>query len=152
MPIKKRTHGTRNVMPQPQTLVHDLTAEVEIAIFEADFFADLLIQLERQGLRAIEELQLDGQEFHASGGEVGVHRPARTFADPSFDADHELIAQPLRFPENLRRIGVEHHLQQPLAIAEVHENDSAMVPPPVNPSGHLDRLADQLVPNLSTVV
>src|SRR5690348_12544068 len=105
-------------MPLPQTLTHHLPTEVEIAVLEADFLANLLIQLKWQRLRAVEELQLPRKQLHTARSEIGVHRPRRTLANASFNPDDELIAQPLRLAEELRRVGIEYHLQQPLAIAQ----------------------------------
>ncbi len=139
-------------MTQPQTLTHDLATQIEVAVLEPDFLAHLLVELEGQRLRAVEELQLTRQQLHAPGRKIGVHRSGRPLAHPSLDSDHELIAQPLGLAENLRRIGIEDDLQQALAIAQIDEDDPAMITPAVHPAGHLDRLADQLLIDLSAVV
>ena len=66
--------------------------------------------------------------------------------------DYELAAQPLGLLEHGRRVGIEHDLQETLAVAKIDENDSTMVPAPVNPARDGDFLADQLVVDLSAIM
>jgi hypothetical protein len=47
---------------------------------------------------------------------------------------------------------VEHDLQQTFAIAQVDENDAPMVATTVDPAGDRDRLAEQLLIDLSAVM
>src|SRR6185312_2392049 len=152
VPIEKATNRACEPVPQPQTLIHHVATKVEVTVLETDLLTHLLIELEGQRLRAVEQLQLTGQQLHAAGSEVGVHSPDGTLTDPSLDADDELIAQPLRLAEDLGGIRVENHLQQTFAIAQIHENDPAVVPAPVHPARDLDRLADQLLVDLSAVM
>ena len=42
------------------------------------------------------------------------------------------------------RIRVEHDLQQPLAVAQVDEDDPAVIAPAMHPAGDRDLLAEQL--------
>src|SRR6202000_2304044 len=69
MVIERMTHGFRDAMTQPQTLVHHIATEVEIAVLQPYLFAHGLIQLKRQRLGAVQELKLLRQQLHPSGGE-----------------------------------------------------------------------------------
>src|SRR5256885_8023372 len=91
-------------------------------------------------------------ELHASGSEARVHRAAGPRAHLARDPDDELVAQPLGFAKDRRGAGVEHDLQQPLTIAQVDENDPAVIAPAVHPAGHADLLAEVLLVDLSAVV
>ena len=66
--------------------------------------------------------------------------PVGARAHAALDADHELVAQPLRLREHLRRIRIEYHLQQALAIAQIDEDDAAVIAPAMHPAGDLDLL------------
>ena len=58
-------------------------------------------------------------------------------------ADDELAAQPLGLGEDVGAIRIEHDLQQPLAVAQVDEDDSAVVAAPMHPAGDADSLAER---------
>ena len=139
-------------MPQPQTLAHDLATQVKIAIAQPHLLTDLLIQLEWQRLGAVQQLKLPRHQFHPSGGQVRVHRARGPLAHPARHPHHELVAQALGFREDRGGAGVKHDLQQPLTIAQIDENDSAVIAPAVHPAGHGDLLAEQLLVNLSAVM
>jgi len=56
---------------------------------------------------------------------------------------HELIAHALGHGEHRGPVGVENDLQQPLAIAQIDEDDAAMVAAAMSPARHGDGLAGQ---------
>src|SRR2546429_8994726 len=106
-------HRAGNAMTQPQALAHDLATQVEIAVAQPHLFTDLLVELERQGLGAVQELQLARHELHASGSKARVHRAWGPLAHLTRHPDDELVTQALGFPEDRGRAGVEHDLPQP---------------------------------------
>ena len=114
--------------------------------------AHRLVQLERQRLGAVEQLQLLREQLDLAGAQVRVRGGARPRAHQPRHADHELVAQPLGFLEHLGRIRIEHHLQQPLAVAQVHEDDAAVIAPPMHPAGHGDLLPGELFVDVSAIV
>jgi len=81
-----------------------------------------------------------------------VHRAGGPLAHLARHPDDELVAQPLGFPEDRGGAGVEHDLQQPLTIAQVDENDPAVIAPAVHPAGHADLLAEVLLVDLSAIM
>ena len=139
-------------MPQPQPLTHHLAAQIEIAVAQAHFLADLLVELERQGLGAVEELDALRDELDLAGGEVRVHGAGGPLAHRAGTAHHVLVAQPLGFREHLGRVRVEDDLQQPLAVAQVDEDHPAVVAPAVHPAGDRDLAAELLLVDLSAVM
>ncbi len=152
MGVEVAAHGAGDAVAQPQALAHHLAPQVEVAVAQAHLLADLLVELERQGLGAVQDLQLTRQKLHLPRGKVGIDGAGGPRAHAPRHPDHELVAQPLGLLEHLRQVRVEHHLQQPLAIAHVDEDDPAMVAPPVHPAGHRDVLAEELLVNLSAVM
>ena len=57
--------------------------------------------------------------------------------------EHVLVAHALGLGEHLGGVRIEHDLQQALAVAQIDEDDAAMVAPAMGPAGHRDDLADQ---------
>ena len=47
-------HRTCQLMPLAQALIHDIAAQIEVAVFQAHFFRDVFVELERQGLGAVQ--------------------------------------------------------------------------------------------------
>src|SRR5215213_5145737 len=78
-----------------------------------------------------------------TGCQIHIRRGSGPRAYPSPHADHELVAQPLGFLEHLGRFRIEYDLHQPFAIAQIHENDAAMIAPAVYPARDRDLLPDQ---------
>ena len=62
--VEKAAHRAGDGVTQAQTLRHHLAAQIDVAVLESDFLVHLLIELERQGLGAIEELELAREHFH----------------------------------------------------------------------------------------
>ena len=56
-------------MTQPQALTHYFPTEVEIAVLQPHFLADGLIELERQGLGTVEDLDLLREKLDSARGE-----------------------------------------------------------------------------------
>ena len=139
-------------MAQPQALAHHLTAQVEVAVLEPHLLAHHLIELKRQRVGAVQELDLAREHFDAARGEVLIGGAAGTFAHAPLHADHVLGAQPLGLAKHRGRIRIEDHLQQALAIAQIDENDAAVVAAAMHPAGDRDLLSDQLLVDVSAVM
>ena len=139
-------------MPLAQALVHHLATQVEVAILQAHFLAHRLVELERQRLGAIEQLQLAREHFDLAGAQVRVRRARRPRPHEPAHPDHELTAQPLGLLEHLGRIGIEHDLQQPLAVPHVDEDDPTVIAATVHPTGNRDLLISELLIDVSAVM
>ena len=139
-------------MAQQQPLAHLLAAQIDVAEPQAHFLAHVLIELKRQGLRAVQDLERLAQELDLPGLEVGVHGAGRAQAHRAGHFQHELVAHPLGLCEHLRGVRVEYDLQQPLAVAQIDENDAAVVAAAVGPAGHGDDLADRGFADLTAIV
>jgi hypothetical protein len=123
-------------MAQPQALVHDFAPQVQIAVLEPDLLPDRLVELERQRLRAVQHLQLPGQELDPSGCEIRVRSSRRPLAHQASHADHVLVPQFLRLLEHLGGIRIENDLQQSLPIAQIDEDHPTVIAPTMNPAGY----------------
>ena len=85
-------------------------------------------------------------------GQVGVGRARRTLAHEPTNLHHELVAQLLGLVELGLVVRVEHHLQEAFAVAQVHEDDAAMIAAAMDPAGNRNLLTDQLFVDLAAVV
>ena len=150
--VEIAAHGARDLVAQAQALRHVLAAQVDVAVLEADLFAHVLVELERQRLGAVERRQLARQQLDLARGQVGIGGAGRALADQPAHLDHELVAQLFGLGKLGLVVGIEHDLQQTLAVAQVHENDAAMVAAAMDPAGNRNLLTDQLFVDLAAVV
>ena len=83
------------------------------------------------------------QHFDLARGQLRVRRAGGPFPHGAFDRDDKLAAQRLRqFPRRLVVLRVEHHLRDAFAVAQVNEDDAAVVAPHVHPAGQTHLLPD----------
>ena len=141
--IQVVAHGARDPVAQQQPLAHFLAAQIEIAKAQPHLFAHRFIELKRQWFGAVENLELLAQQFDLTRLQVGIRRAGRPRAHQPRDLEHELIAHALGQGKHRGLVGVEHDLQQTLAIAQVDEDDAAMVAAAMRPAGHGDDLPRQ---------
>jgi hypothetical protein len=112
----------------------------------------VLVQLKRQRLRAVQDLEFLCQQLDLAGFQIDVGRARGPQTYHTRDLEHVLVAHALRLREHLRPVRIEYHLQQPLAVAQVDENDAAVVTPPVGPTGHGDHRANRGFAHLSAIM
>ena len=139
-------------MAQAQALRHVFAAQVDVAIFEAHLFAHVFVELERQRLGAVQRHEFARQQLHLARGQVGVGGTRRAFAHQAAHLHHEFVAQLFGLIELGLVVRVEYHLQEAFAVAQVHENDAAMIAAAMDPAGNRNLLTDQLFVDLAAVV
>ncbi len=61
-------------MPQQQALAHLFAAQIEVAKAQAHLFADVLIELKRQRLGAVQDLEILAQHLDLARLQMGVRR------------------------------------------------------------------------------
>ena len=122
---------------------HHVAPQVDVAVAQPHFLADLLVELERQRVGAVEDLHRIRHDLDAPGSEVRVDGARRPLAHRAGDTHHELVAQFLGAGEHLGGVRVADDLHQPFAIAQVDEDHAAVVAPPMHPADDRDLLAAQ---------
>src|SRR6185437_2411657 len=150
--IQITTHGAGDAMAQPQALVHHLTSQVEVAVLEPHVLADSFVELERQRLRAVQYFELSGEKLDAARGQIGVLRSAGTTANQTSHTDDELIPQLACLVEHLGCIRIENDLQQALSIAQIDEDDPAVIATPMDPTSDRDFSPGRLLIYLTAVM
>ena len=108
--------------------MHGRTAQVQIAVAQAQVVVDvdLVAQLKRRGLGLAQDAQLADVELYIAGCDlIGLGGALTQLAA----ADNNVLAfQALGLGENvLRRILIEHQLQNAGGIAQVGKDDAALV-------------------------
>ncbi len=134
-----------DLMAEDHVVAHRLLAEVEVAIAEAELLADrvVLVDLERRRLGVGELLELGGHELHLAGRKVGVHGGLVAAHQLARDRDHVLGAERSRAAMRLGRLlGAEHELEEPGPVAQVDEDQPAVVAAAVHPARDAHLLAD----------
>ena len=68
------------------------------------------------------------------------------------DLEDIFVAYALRLGEHVRGVRIEYDLQQPLAVAQVDENDSSVVAAAMSPAGDRDGLANRRFADLAAIM
>ena len=109
--------------------------EVEEPVLQAEVLRiiGLAKHRHRQVIRGPKNFQIPAEHFDFTGGNVGVDGFMVPGAHIPVNADNRLRAQPLDNREG-RRIRVGYNLRHTVMVAEIHEQQSAMVAYPVHPA------------------
>jgi len=143
--VEVLAHLQRSLVTQHQVLLHLRAAQVEHPVRQArDLGQVLVVELERRRHARVEDLQPLAQHLDLPADEVGVGRTLGPRTHQAADLDAELVADLLGGAEHLGPVGVTHHLHQTLAVAQVDENDTAVVAAAVDPAEQGHGLADEL--------
>ena len=139
-------------MPQPQVALHVFASQVQITVAKPQFFTGVLVMMKGRRSCLVEHLQLRGLKLHFPGGQIRVDRTLRPRPHAPVHRKHVFAAQPFGFGKGIRIPGIEYHLQQPLPVPQVHEDDAAVIPAPMHPAGDGDFLSDVGAVHLTAVV
>ncbi len=140
----RRLHG---LVPQLDVGQHGGAAQVEIAVLEAKGLVDGRglrgLDLEGRRLGAVQDL--DGRDAHLdlAAGQVGVDRLGRARDDLAARREHvlgaHLLGERVRLGDARR---VEHELHHAAAVAEIDEDEVAVVAAARDPAGEAHLAAD----------
>ncbi len=117
--------------------------EVEEAVLEPRLLRVLGVAEHRQRQLAggRQHLDIGGEDLDRAGRQVRVDRILGPRLDRTVDPDHPFGAHRLGGLEG-RRVRVGDHLGQAVVVAQVDEQEAAVVAHPVDPAGEADGLAD----------
>jgi hypothetical protein len=131
-------------MAQTEIAGHPWPAEVEIPIGHPRIFI-VRIGINREGqiICAIQNVQVTWNDFDVSRRKLWIFRARHTRRDAATDFDHIFAPQCMRL---LRKVGIffraKDYLCQTFAVAQIDEDDPAMVTRDMHPTGERDLLAD----------
>ena len=122
--------------------LHAVAAHVEVAVLEAQHLVDVLADLERERLGARDDRQRVDLDLDLARREVRIHGVGRAQHDLPFRLEDELAADLVRERGRIGgALGVDHELHLPGEVAQVDEDEPAVVAARVGPAGELDALA-----------
>ena len=135
---------------------HAWAAQVEVAVAQADVLGGVHVVLDLEGRRLGGVENLDGvdKDLDLAGGEFGVVHALGTLADDARDLDRPLGADGLGRVEGLAAgvLRVKGDLRHAVAVAQVHEDEAAVVAAVPDPAGERHLLADVLAAQLAAGV
>lgn len=141
LPVEEVPDGLFHPVAQAEPLEHRLSTQVEVAVSEPEFLVDRGLRLatpagvegKGRGFRRCEDLKRLGEHLDRTAPQPRVYLVLRSGAHLAAHPDHVLGAHLLRLAIG-RRIGIDHHLHQPLPVAEVEKDQAPEIPPPVHPA------------------
>ena len=133
-------------MRETQVALHPGSAHVEPAVAKPQRLVDaLLVELEGKRRRARDDLELVDLELDCARRHRGVDRLLRARDDLAACAQYELVADLLRrLGGRGRALGVDDELCDARVVAQVDEDEAAVIPPGRDPARKRQRLADVL--------
>ena len=152
--VQEATDAGGHARTQTQLLEHFRATQVEEAITQAGFFADVgeLVERERRGFRFVQHFKLVAQHFDHARRHVGIGGTGRTQANLTGDLDHVFAAHAIGGSEGFSAVRVEHHLGQTVTITDIEENHPTVVTATVNPSAKGNFLAFQAFVQLAAIM
>ena len=148
-------HEGRDLVPDLQPVLRHGPPQVDIAVGQPNLLGRLLgaVDVERRGLRLVQDLHLLDDDFDLSRGELGVFEPFAARPDHPGHRDHPLAAHvPGHLVSVFGRLGIEHQLRQPGAVAQIEEHQTAVIPIRLYPPGQRHLLAGVIQPQLTARV
>ncbi len=136
--VQHAAHLLDHAVAQLERLAHRRTAQVQAAVTQAQVLVDgtVLIDLERRRLSVGEDLNLSDVHLDLASGQIGVDVLRLARDNAAGDGDHVLRAETMRGRVSLRcRLGMEDQLHQARAVAQVDEDQSAVVAAAVHETG-----------------
>ena len=131
--------GLDHAAAEQQAVGHRLASDVEVAVLEAQALVDRrigLVDVERRRLRLGQDLEVGRAQLDLAGRQARVLGPGETAGDLARDGDDELAAHPAGDLVGLRGVGlVDDDLGEAVAVAQVQEDQLAVVAAPVDPAG-----------------
>ena len=139
--VEKAAHGLGDLMAGDKRLLELRPAEVEVPVLEPQGLGHVraVLDHEGRGLGRVQNNELRGRNLDLAGGKLCIGRVRRPGSDLSRHGKDEfapdVTGRPVRVSGNR---GVEHHLRDAGAVAEVDENEPAVVPSRMRPphDGH----------------
>ena len=137
--------GLDHPAAEHQPALHRLASDVEIAVLEAQDLVDRgvrLVDVEGRRLRLGQDLEGGRLELDRAGRKRLVLGPGQPRRDRPLDRHDELGPDAAGRRMGGGRIGlVDDHLGDPVAIAQVQEDQLAVIAPAVDPARETRRVA-----------
>ena len=134
--------GQRNVVAQAEVALHLRPAQVDVAVFEPDFFVldGLFGRRKRRQPRVVQHQQLGRLNLDLAGRHLGIDGVRAAQAHLAHSGNHVLRPHLLALQVAVgRQLLVQHNLRDAGAVAQIEKDQVAVVAAPVHPA-HQDHL------------
>jgi hypothetical protein len=152
---ERAAHRLGEPVAQLEVALERRTAQVVQAVAQPDRLLGVALLLDREGRRRrrVEDPQLGRHQLHAAARQLAVHGLRRAPLEDAAHGQHELAAQLRGALVGARRgVGPEHHLYEAAAVAQVDEDDAAVVAAALDPAREDQLAADEGFANLARAV
>jgi len=141
--LEVSAHGGDNLGAEDDVALHFFAAEVEEAEAQAEVFVDGGGVVDREGecFGAGEDGQLGDMEFDGAGSEFGIDGIWGALNDRAGDGENTFVTEVGGGVEELGLIWVKDDLGDAVMIAEINEDDAAVIAAVMDPAGETDGLA-----------
>ena len=126
-----------------QLALHVGAADVEIAIAQARVFAGGVVEHERQRRGGVEHFDGRRDDFDLARLQTIVDLARRTIAHLAGDAQAEFIAHVFGGGERGLVVGLDDDLHDAFVVAQIDEDDAAVIAPRVGPAAQGDFAIDE---------
>jgi hypothetical protein len=135
--------------PESEVALESLAPQVQVPVAQSQHLVDVgpVTDRDRRWLRRVEHLERSRRHLDRTGEEVGVDRARRALADRAGDPEAVLGPHAVRIGA-VDAVGVDHDLDHACGVAQVEEQDAAVVPAAGHPPAELDGLADVVGPEV----
>ena len=151
--VQEAAHRGGQTVAQFDRALHRLAAQVEVAVAQPRLlpgFRAEAFDRERRRIGFGQHLGFSHVNLELTGRELGVDGLRFPGHDLAGDRDHVLRTQPVAEVEGAPGfIGVEYELDEPGPVPQVDEDQTAVIPAPVNPARDPHRLAHTIAQNLA---
>ena len=132
-------HFSDDLAAEHDVVVKLFAAQVEEAVFQTHGFGGLIVfgDLEWDHIGLTENFHCSCIDFNFAGGEFGVDRAFFAGNDFTVELDDSFDTPMVQFLIE-GTFGVDDHLSDAVMVAEVDENDAAMVTDAMDPAGETD--------------
>ena len=154
--VQSLAHAPAEGVAHFEVVEHLRTAQVQVAVAQTRVLGgiDAILDLEGRGLARVDHLDVGDKDLDLAGDHVGVRGVVRTMAHCTGDGDGPLGTDGLGGVERLgaRKLRVERALRETLTVAQVDENETAVVAAVLHPTIQRDGSANVAGAQLATGV
>ena len=144
--------GHGDAAAQGKVRLHFSPAQVEVAVLQAHLFVGDGVFGGREGRRPgiVEQKEFAGDDFDLAGGHAGVFQAGGAAADFSFNGNNKFRTGGVGFGVGGRDLLVNDDLRDAGAVAQIEEDEAAVVAAAVDPAHQNDILPRVFGAKLST--
>ena len=150
--IKETAESHCSFVAELHVALHRQTTKVEHTISQTCGFGEVFV-IKQEGRRCgrIQDLEFLSQHFNAAGDEVFVASAFRTSTNQAFNLHNEFVTDFIGSFEDVGTIRVADDLDQAFTIAQIDENNTAVVAAAMGPAVEGDSLTEEFLVNQTCI-